>query len=70
MSARSDEELALAYQQATGRESETRFPDDPDWLYRGTPKERAELKRRFLQDTDDEDMEPDVIEGQEQLFGE
>jgi hypothetical protein len=41
----------------------TRYPDDPDWRYRGEKSEREELERRLgvLE-------EPVKIEGQEELF--
>jgi hypothetical protein len=48
------------YRENVGKEPETRFPDDPDWRYRGTKSEREELERRL--------EEPVVIEGQEELF--
>ena len=56
------------YTQNTGRDGEARFPDDPDWNYRGTKAERDALGKRFhLGEEDDE--APVVIDGQEELFG-
>lgn len=55
-----EEEL---YEQLTGKKPETRFPDDPDWRYRGTKREREELEDRF-----NLGEEISVIEGQEELF--
>lgn len=52
------------YSQNTGRPPETRFPDDPDWNYKGTKAEREALEERFGLGE-----EPVVIEGQEELFG-
>lgn len=52
------------YAANTGREPETRFPDDPDWLYRGSKAEREDLEQRLGLGE-----EPVVIEGQEELFG-
>lgn len=54
---------AESYSENTGHAPETRFPDDPDWNYRGTKTEREELERRFGLTE-----EPIVIEGQEELF--
>jgi hypothetical protein len=47
------------YRENVGREPETRFPDDPDWLYRGTKDEREDLASRVLADDDlNADQEP------------
>lgn len=44
---------------------ETRFPDDPDWRYRGRKEEKeAMLDRHHLRD---EELPPAVLEGQEEL---
>lgn len=51
------------YERATGKRPETRFPDDPDWSYRGTKKEARELEDRFGLSE-----EISVIDGQEELF--
>lgn len=48
------------YRENVGKEPETRFPDDPDWLYRGTKEEREELARRVQGE--------DVHKDQESLF--
>lgn len=45
-----DEEEIMRYRQNTGKDPVTRFPDDPDWLYRGTKDEREDLERRVLGD--------------------
>lgn len=45
---------------------ETRFPDDPDWKYRGRKDEKDDLLDRF--GLRDEELPPAVIEGQEELF--
>jgi hypothetical protein len=50
------------YRENVGRDPETRFPDDPDWEYRGTKAEREELAERIREEA--------VIEGQEALFNE
>lgn len=50
------------YEKEFGREPETRFPDDPDWNYRGSKAEREEMEQRF-----GFGEEPVVIEGQEEL---
>lgn len=34
------------YRENVGREPVTRFPDDPDWVYRGTKAEREELAEK------------------------
>ena len=54
------------YTKDTGHEPETRFPDDPDWNYKGTKQEREELAQR-IGIIEDDDL-PVVIEGQEELF--
>lgn len=63
MSSASNEKLIRAYEENTGRKPVTRYPDDPDWRYRGEKSEREELERRLgvLE-------EPVKIEGQEELF--
>lgn len=68
MSKEREEEIRERYRELTGREPEDRFPDDPDWKYKGGKGEYAELQRRlgFLE----EDDGPVKIEGQEELFGE
>lgn len=44
---------------------ENRFPDDPDWRYRGRKEEKESmLDRHGLRD---EELPPAVIEGQEEL---
>jgi hypothetical protein len=55
-----EEQIAEEYRRATGKAPETRFPDDPDWFYRGTRAEREELRERMFD-------APVVIEGQQQL---
>lgn len=51
------------YEEATGKKPETRFPDDPDWLYRGRKEEKDEmLDRHGLRDGS-----LAIIEGQEEL---
>lgn len=61
---KSEEDL---YREEVG-EPETRFPDDPDWRYRGGKKEFEELQRvlGLLKD----EGAPVKIDGQEDLFGE
>lgn len=54
------------YREALGRDPEERFPDDPDWKYRGGKGELVELQRRH--GLLDEDDAPVKIEGQEELF--
>ena len=48
------------YRENVGRDPETRFPDDPDWRYRGTKAEREELADRIFEPVGDD---------QESLFG-
>jgi hypothetical protein len=48
--------LIEKYTRNVGHPPITRFPDDPDWNYRGGKVEREKLE------------EPVVIEGQERLF--
>jgi hypothetical protein len=60
-----DEYLKKAYEENVGRPPVNRFEDDPDWLYRGTKKEREELKRS-LGLLDDEESTV-LLEGQEEL---
>ena len=52
------------YRELTGKEPETRYPDDPDWRYKGSKREREELEERM--GIGDDDV-PVVIEGQEEL---
>jgi len=51
------------YKKNRGRDPETRFPEDPDWQYRGSKAEREAMEERF-----GFKEEPVVIEGQEELF--
>jgi len=62
MAKKREEEL---YAKEMGREPVTRFPDDPDWTYKGSKGEREELAQRIGIIGDDA---PVVIEGQEELF--
>lgn len=56
----------ILYEEMLGRPAETRFPDDPDWLYRGGKKEFEERMRELglLKD----EGSPVKIKGQEELF--
>ena len=66
MSKTREEEIRERYRELTGREPEDRFPDDPDWQYRGGKGEFAELQRRM--GLLDEEDGPVKIDGQEELF--
>lgn len=46
---------AERYRENVGRDPVTRFPDDPDWRYRGTKEEREELERRVLGEGEEQD---------------
>ena len=53
MSARSDEELALAYEQEQGHLPHNLPAEHPDlwqWEYRGRPDERADLLERLSEE--------------------
>lgn len=58
---KSEEDL---YTEATGREPETRYPDDPDWSYRGRKEEKDALGKKL--GVVDDDV-TGVIEGQQEL---
>lgn len=66
MPKRRDEEIIHDYQSSVGKPPETRFPDDPDWNYKGTKAEREELLGRLGLVDDDEG--PPLIKGQEELW--
>lgn len=52
------------YRELTGKDPKSRYPDDPDWKYKGSKREREELAERMGIGDDDG---PVVIEGQEEL---
>jgi hypothetical protein len=57
-----DDQLAQDYERNVGHPPRNIHATDPDWLYRGTPKEREDLRERI------ESEEAEVIDGQESLF--
>lgn len=70
MSARSDEELALAYQQELGREPRNLPEDHPDrwqWEYRGRPEEREGLFECLAGPSERAVVEQDALPGLAEL---
>lgn len=43
------------YRENVGRDPVTRFPDDPDWRYRGTKAERDELLEKIEEPPPDQE---------------
>jgi hypothetical protein len=71
VTARSDDELVLAYEQEMGRSPRNLPEDHPDywqWSYRGTKEERESLRERLGLPAEEDELPPAVIDGQEELF--
>lgn len=60
---RRQQKLIDEYRRNTGRDPVTRFPNDPDWEYEGSKKDREALEQRISMIEDER-----ALRGQEVLF--